>query len=218
MGFVFGPFCIDKDSFLTIKRCKSEDFDFQDCLFDGFGFWQKTGGGAFLDIFFPQTQTSMEGGHYFSFSCLFSKESVGCRWPRFAQTSGHFSSRPFLSSDFTEDMSLCPVRALRYYLDRTSALRKGKNLLFISFKEGFDRDIMRSTFCSWIKQTVSLAYQSSNSESKDLHIKAHDVRSMSASLAFKRGASLEQILGSLWKSHNTFTTFYLKDIAWQILL
>ena len=101
--------------------------------------------------------------------------------------------KPFLNSNLTEDMTLCPVRALRYYLDRTSALGKGKNLLFISFKEGFERDIMRATVSSWIKQTVSLAYQSSNSESKDLHIKAHDVRSVSVSLAFKGGASLEQI-------------------------
>ena len=124
--------------------------------------------------------------------------------------------KPFLSSDLTEDMTLCPVRALRYYLDRTNELRRGKNLLFISFKEGFDRDIMRSTISSWIKQTVLLAYQSSKADSQDLHIKAHDIRSMSASLAFKGGASLEQILGSCyWKSHNTFTTFYLKDVAWQ---
>ena len=99
--------------------------------------------------------------------------------------------KPFLSSDLTEDMTLCPVRALRYYLDRTNDLRRGKNLLFISFKEGFDKDIMRSTISSWIKQTVLLAYQSSNSDSQDLHVKAHNVRFMSASLAFKGGASLE---------------------------
>ena len=78
--------------------------------------------------------------------------------------------KPFLSSDLTEDMTLCPVRALRYYLDKTSALRKGKNLLFISFKKDFDKNIMRSTISSWIKQTVLLAYQSSNSDSQDLHI------------------------------------------------
>ena len=104
-------------------------------------------------------------------------------------------------------MTLCPVRALRYYLDRTSVLRKGKNLLFVSFKEGFDRDITRSTISSWIKQTVLLAYQSSNFDTQDLQVKAHDVRSMSASLAFKGGVSLEQILGCFWKSHNTFTSF-----------
>ena len=67
--------------------------------------------------------------------------------------------KSFLSLDLTEDMTLCPVRALGYYLDRTSALKKGKNLLFISFKERFDRDIMRATVSSLIKQTVSLTYQ-----------------------------------------------------------
>ena len=117
--------------------------------------------------------------------------------------------KPFLNSDLSDDMTLCPFRALRYYLDRTSTQRKGKNLLFISFKEGFDKDIQRSTISSWIKQTVALAYQSSDSMSDNVHVKAHDIRSMSASLAFKGGVSLEQVLGScFWKSHNTFTTFY----------
>ena len=45
---------------------------------------------------------------------------------------------------------------------------------------------MRSTI-SWIKQTVLLAYQSSNCDTQDLQVKAHDVRSMHASLAFKGG-------------------------------
>ena len=121
--------------------------------------------------------------------------------------------KPFLSSDLTEDMTLCRVR---YYLDRTSALRKGKNLLFISFKEGFDRDIMGPTISSWIKQTVLLVYQSSNCDTQDLQVKEHDVRSMSASLASKGRVSLEQISGSwFWKNHNTFTSFYLKDVSWQ---
>ena len=67
-----------------------------------------------------------------------------------------------------------------------------------------------------ISRNLLLAYQTSNSDSIDLHIKAHDVRSMSASLAFKVGVSLQQILGSChWQSHNTFTTFYQKDVAWQ---
>ena len=88
-----------------------------------------------LDILFSQTQTSLEGGHYLS-----------------------LSTKPFLSPDLSEDMTLCPIRALYYYLDRTSTKRMGKNLLFISFKEGFEKDIQRSTISSWITQTVALAY------------------------------------------------------------
>ena len=36
---------------------------------------------------------------------------------------------------FKEDRTLCPVRALRYYLDRTKDLRGSQSLLFISFKK-----------------------------------------------------------------------------------
>ena len=46
-------------------------------------------------------------------------------------------------------------------------------------------------------------------------VKAHDVRAFAASRAFHSGMSLEQILSAChWKSHNTFTQFYLKDVAW----
>ena len=36
---------------------------------------------------------------------------------------------------FKEDRTLCPVRALRYYLDRTKDLRGSRSLLFISFMD-----------------------------------------------------------------------------------
>ena len=44
---------------------------------------------------------------------------------------------PSLDRDLKEDRSLCPVRALRYYLDRTKDLRKGKELVFVSFRKSF---------------------------------------------------------------------------------
>ena len=89
-------------------------------------------------------------------------------------------------------MILCPIRALRYYLDKTKDLRENKHLLFISFKDGFFKDIQRSTISSWLKQLLFwhmkvLTQTLSN-------VKAHDVRSMAASLAFKGGVSLNQIL------------------------
>ena len=47
--------------------------------------------------------------------------------------------------------------------------------------------------------------------------KAHDVRAFAASKVFQSGVSLEQILSAChWKSHNTFTQFFLKDLAWYI--
>ena len=106
-----------------------------------------------------------------------------------------------LDRSLKSDRSLCPVRALRYYLGRISDLRQNKELVFVSFKKGFDK----STISSWIKQTVILCYV----------VKAHDVRAFAASKAFQSGVSLDQSLPAChWKSHNTLTQFYLKDVVW----
>ena len=123
---------------------------------------------------------------------------------------------PTLDKSLKGDRSLCPVRALRYYLDRTSDLRQNKELVFVSFKKGFDKEIFSATVSSWIKQTVILCYELSDHQSLTLHqVKAHDVRAFAASKAFQSGVSLDQILSAChWKSHNTFTQFYLKDVAW----
>ena len=122
---------------------------------------------------------------------------------------------PTLDKSLKSDRSLCPVRALRYYLDRTSDLRQNKELVFVSFKKGFDKDISPATISSWIKQTVILCYELSDHQAHTLHqVKAHDVRAFAASKAFQLGVSLKQILAAChWKSH-TFTQFYLKDVAW----
>ena len=61
---------------------------------------------------------------------------------------------PSLDKSFQEDKSLCPVRALHYYLDRTKDLRKGKDLVFVSFRKSFNKDIVPATISSWIKQTI----------------------------------------------------------------
>ena len=121
---------------------------------------------------------------------------------------------PTLEKSLIGDRSLCPVRALRYYLDRTSDLRQNKELFFVSFKKGFDKDISPATILR-IKQTVILCYELSDQEALTLHqVKAHDVRAFAASKAFQSGVSLQQILSAChWKSHNTFTQFYLKNVA-----
>ena len=123
---------------------------------------------------------------------------------------------PTLDRSLKSDRTLCPVRALRYYLDKTSDIRQDKELVFVSFKKSFDKDISPATISSWIKQTVILCYELSDQEAHSLHqVKTHDVRAFAASKAFQSGVSLEQILSAChWKSHNTFTQFYLKDVAW----
>ena len=104
---------------------------------------------------------------------------------------------PTLDRSLKSDRSLCPVRALRYYLDSTSDLRQNKELVFVSFKKGFDKDISPATIFSWIKHTVILCYELSGQEAHTLHqVKAHDVRAFAAFKAFQSGVSLKQILSA----------------------
>ena len=121
---------------------------------------------------------------------------------------------PTLDKSLKSDRSLCQVRALCYYLDKTSDLRQNKELVFVSFKKGVDKDISPATISSWSKQTVILLHELSDQEAPTVHqIKLHDVRVFTASKALQSGVSLEQILSAChWKSHNIFTQFYLKDM------
>ena len=57
---------------------------------------------------------------------------------------------------FKDDRTLCPVRAFRYYLDRTKDQRGSQSLLLISFKKGHTSDIRPATLSSWLKQTILL--------------------------------------------------------------
>ena len=117
---------------------------------------------------------------------------------------------------FKQDRSLCPVRALRYCLDRTKDLRGDRSLLFISFKKGHSTDIRPATLSSWLKKTIFLCYKQSEQQALDLvEVKAHNIRAFAASKAFYGGVSVDQIMQAChWKGHNTFTNFYLKDLTW----
>ena len=140
-----------------------------------------------------------------------AKEGPGCVAPVIIPALA-----PTLDKSLKEDRTLCPDRALRYYLDKTKDLRADKELVFVSFRKSFKKDIVPATVSSWIKQTIGLCYQLSDDKAQKLHqVRAHDVRAFAASKAFQGGVPLDQILSAChWKSHNTFTQFYLKDIAW----
>ena len=118
---------------------------------------------------------------------------------------------------FKEDRTLCPVQALRYYLDRTKDLRGSRSLLFISFKKGHTSDIRPATLSSWLKQTILLCYKQADQQALDLvQVKAHDIRAFTASKAFYGGVSVDQIMQACHrKAHNKFTNFYLKDLTWS---
>ena len=63
--------------------------------------------------------------------------------------------------------------------------------------------------------SIILAYQKSDQEFQNVsQVKAHEVRALAASLAFKGGVAFDEIMAScFWRSHSTFTNFYFKDLC-----
>ena len=120
-----------------------------------------------------------------------------------------------LSPRMEEDRVLCPVRALRFYLDRTKDMRGERKRLFIAFKKGYTKDICKSTVSSWLKKTIVLTHELASKDTCQLvGVKAHDVRAMASSWALQKSVSMDGILAACrWKNHSTFTQYYLKDLT-----
>ena len=121
----------------------------------------------------------------------------------------------FLGPGLNSDVKLCPVRALREYVKRTDKIRKGQKQLFISYQPGRAEEISKATISRWLKTTIITCYgEVGEEECQIFRVKAHQVRTMATSWAFHKNASMEKILlAGTWRSHTTFTSYYLKDLS-----
>ena len=116
-------------------------------------------------------------------------------------------------SDFAagldDDLLLCPVRALRLYLDRTASLAPLRHHLFVS---------PRCPSCSLSKNAISFflhdVISSAGASRPEVgRLRAHDVRSVSTSVAFHRNWSVSAVFESAtWSSSSVFSSFYLRDL------
>ena len=117
------------------------------------------------------------------------------------------------------DRSLCPVRALLFYTDRTKVCDPDRlKRLFIAFKPGHKGDIVKVTISGWIKGLIRSAY--GKVESDDVphlthtQFQARELRAMATSLAFHQHHSLRQVMDAAsWRADGTFASFYLRDLT-----
>lgn len=144
-----------------------------------------------------------------------------------AKNQGPAASRPpvtipSLSGTISYDLpdrTLCPVRALKFYINRTKppGIRQGRERLFLSYKEGNKREIAAATISRWIVETIRLSYNTLKTSS-DLralaNISAHEVRALATSWANYRGVALQEVVSAAcWSNHSTFSRFYLRDVS-----
>ena len=117
-----------------------------------------------------------------------------------------------------EDTSLCPYRALSLYLEKTRnpLVRKGRKRLFVSVKPSFEREICADTISSWVRRVIVGAYNWA-AEVTPESSRPHELRALAHSLSAANKLSLSSIMETgRWRSHNTFTSFYLRDMVPQL--
>ena len=107
------------------------------------------------------------------------------------------------------DLLLCPVRALRLYLLRARSLSPCHHPLFVSPRR-HSRAMSKNGVSFFLREVISAA------EAARPHVgslRAHEVRSVSMSVAFHRNWSVSSVLESAtWASSSVFSSFYLRDI------
>ena len=122
---------------------------------------------------------------------------------------------PLVGPGHEEDRGLCPVRALKIYLNRTKDLRGDKKLLLVSYKAGHKGDIHKNTVSSWIRKLLVFCYSKAPEDVIQMSSsRTHEVRALASSMAFRGSIELEEVLRACtWKNANTFTTHYLRDVS-----
>ena len=107
-------------------------------------------------------------------------------------------------STISEDKRWCPVRALRWYMERTRILRQNERL-FILPRSPYT-PASKDTLSRWIRDLIRPHVSPSERP------RAHDVRGHSTSRAWFTGVPLEDIMkAAAWKTPTSFISCYLTD-------
>ena len=107
------------------------------------------------------------------------------------------------------DLLLCPVRALRLYLLRARSLSPCRHRLFMSPRR-HSRTMSKNAVSFFLREVISAAGAARPQVGS---LRAHEVRSVSTSVAFHRNWSVSSVLESAtWASSSVFSSFYLRDI------
>ena len=110
------------------------------------------------------------------------------------------------SSSIREDRLVCPVRALKWYLDKTKHLRTS-DVLFILPRAPYT-PASKDTISKWLVKLIS------NHAAPDEPVRAHDLRAHASSTAWFRGVSIPDIMNAAaWKTPSSFVSCYLTNVV-----
>ena len=134
-------------------------------------------------------------------------------------TPNHPIPREFSISNLTtsvgrhdEERLLCPVRAIRFYLDRTPDLA-GPRTLFRSVRDP-SRPISKAAISSFLREVIQYAHKNFPDHlAPTLKVKAHDVRGVATSLLWTKNRSIADVMAAAcWRTQSVFANHYFSSI------
>ena len=112
---------------------------------------------------------------------------------------------------------LCPVRAVKVYLDRTAPHRPRCERFFVTAGRS-KKEIVKTTVSFWLRKTISRSYELSGTALPVPAPRARETRGIAPSILFRKNFAVDQVLkAGTWRRHTTFTRHYLRDIAHKSL-
>ena len=115
-----------------------------------------------------------------------------------------------------DDLQLCPVRTLEFYLNRVKSFRtSNQKAIIISYQRGHEKDLHQQTLSRYIKELIVLAHTKQDPTTVEkLVVRPHSVRHVATSLHALRSCSLDELLkAGAWASSNVFLSHYAQSFS-----
>ena len=124
-----------------------------------------------------------------------------------------FHPPPFGTQEHERLNALCPVRALRTYVEKTAGFRKSEQLFVSWATPHLGKPLTKQRLSHWIVGAIAMAYNSKGQRAP-VGLRAHSTRGMATSWALFQGVSVEEICAAAsWATPHTFTRFYKLDVT-----
>ena len=106
---------------------------------------------------------------------------------------------------------LCPVRAVRIYIQRTAACRRSEQLLLTYGGKSPGSALSTQRLSHWLVDGIALAYTTAGKPAPKL--KAHSTRGTATSIAVLAGVDWEVVRqAAVWRGDLTFMKYYYRHV------
>ena len=109
--------------------------------------------------------------------------------------------------------SLCPVRALRLYVQATQDIRRAEQLFVCYGGNSRGCALSKQRLSHWVVDAIKTAYEAAGKPAPS-EVVCHSTRGVATSWAAMRGVSLADVCAAAsWTAPCTFARFYRRDVA-----